>query len=99
MSTYNRFAYGYDTVDDCPCPAIAAGFNPSNDDSTEIAEYYDSILKQKYGNIQGTITEEQAKKAWFQAIEQWESKYEDNEAIGNGPKEIGEQIAQELGWL
>ena len=96
MSQYNRFAYGYDTVDDCPCPALAAGFSPNSvDGSIEIAEEYDEILKEKYEKHEGTVTEEQAKAAWFEAIEVFEKK---NDTYYHGTVEVGEQIARELGW-
>jgi len=94
-----QFAYGANTYDDCPCPATAAGYDV--DTAIDVAERYDHQLKESPSGT-GTVDMETAKEAWLQAIDYWRettavSEYEKQRA--NHAIEIGEQIADELGWL
>lgn len=98
MSESSRqFMYGCNIYDDCPCPAMAAGFDPSTGDgSLEAAETYDRILWSDFvDNTMGTVDEETAKEAWERATEDMKNRYgEDSEFT-----EVAREIADELGWL
>ena len=92
-----KYAYGKDTIGDCTCPAVEAGFMPSSGDKTTAsAEWYDNVVKELgYSNAQSTIPEEHAKKAWLTTIEQLESKYHKDTEVVRAAKEV----AKQLGWL
>jgi hypothetical protein len=92
------FAYGRNQVNDCHCPALAAGFNPENTSPDairgmlEATEHYDSILKNRSnGERTGVVDERTAQEAWIEMLEQslnrgWQRK---NAAL---------KVALELGW-
>lgn len=92
-----QYAYGKDTIRDCNCPAVEAGFTPGDGDrSTAVAEWYDSIVRElDYGTVELTIPEEKAKEAWLKTVEQLRGRYhEDSEIV-----RTAEEIAETLGWL
>lgn len=91
------FAYGKDTVGDCECPAVRAGFSPgSGDETTAPAERYDEVVRELgYDNSFSTLTEEEAKDAWLTMIDQLKGHYhEDFEGV-----RAAEEVAETLGWL
>ena len=94
MSEYKLFAYGKDTIGSCPCPAVAAGHSPKDgDETTHVAEWYDDVVRQlDFDNADSVISEEQAKEAWLETINQMESGHRGNENVGR-------EIAETLGWL
>lgn len=99
-----RFAYGDDTMNTYPCPAVAAGFSPASGDViTKVAEQYDEILRDSRSD-EGTVEESEAKEAWFEAITYFQRTVEQaqTEAEREHYQElvtIGDEIADELGWL
>ncbi|WP_144797604.1 hypothetical protein [Halorubrum depositum] len=98
MSTQNRnFAYGKDTIGGCCCPAVAAGYAPNTgDESTEIAETYDYYVRELgLDNADSIITEEEARQAWLAAVE----SIEQDEYAADRKARLGEDIAEDLGWL
>ena len=98
--TQQQFAYGKDTIQGCECPARAAGFAPSDgDESTAVAEWYDSAVKD-VGNTHysSIISEQKAKEAWLEMIDQMEKRV-DSIYKGERDLQIAREIADELGWL
>jgi hypothetical protein len=87
--TEREFAVCANTFEGCACPAVAAGFDPDNDHSIEIAEQYDYFA----GGDARTIPEKNAKSAWLEAIHDLRET--------NRPKsaDLGEEIAIKLGWM
>lgn len=98
MAHYNRFAFGYDTVDDCPCPATAAGYNPmQGDDSTTVAEEYDDIIYEERDTAEGTVDAATAREAWLEAVRRIERRNSADD-YWTDKAEVGREIAAELGW-
>jgi hypothetical protein len=98
--TQQQFAYGKDTIQECKCPARAAGFAPSDgDQSTAVAEWYDTTVKD-VGNTSydSIISEQEAKEAWLEMIDQMEKRV-DGIHKGERDLKIAREIAEELGWL
>ena len=98
MSTQNRnFAYGKDTIGGCCCPAVAAGYAPNTgDESTEIAETYDYYVRElDLDNADSIITEKEARQAWLAAVE----SIDQDEYAADQKARLGEDIAEDLGWL
>lgn len=98
MSTQNRnFAYGKDTIGGCCCPAVAAGYAPNTgDESTEIAETYDYYVRElDLDNADSIITEKEARQAWLAAVK----SIEQDEYAADRKARLGEDIAEDLGWL
>ena len=93
MNEEKRFAYGDDTVDDCPCPAVAAGYSPNSaDESTVSAEWYDEMVERLYPEEdEGIISEEKAKEAWNKAINEMEIR--EDPAV-----ETAKEIKNKLNW-
>lgn len=105
MSTYNTFAFGYNMVDDCPCPAMAAGYCPDNGVAiTDVAEHYDEIAASQQPDVEGTISEELAKQYWQMAMEEIASIINDEtrsdytREYHQGAWTVGMEVAAELGW-
>ena len=73
------FAYGANNLDGCECPALAAGFHPVHSDllgMDSVVDRYDTILKDQKGEIDGEVSEEEAKDAWLHALQELsEDKY------------------------
>lgn len=91
------FAYGKDTIGDCECPAVRAGFSPGTGDKTTApAEWYDGVVRDLgFSSPHSTIEEEKAKTAWLKTIEQLKGRYhEDSEVV-----RAAEEVAEDLGWL
>ena len=97
VTQYDRYAYGKDTIGDCPCPATAAGYTPGNGDaSTTAAEWYDNLVRQMdYSTADSTLPEPDAKEAWLKTIDQLTHRYGPDSNV----VETAEKIAEELGWL
>lgn len=97
MSDDRQFAYSCDTIDGTECPATQAGFEPSSGDrSTLIALEYDEVVH-KLGLIDKSciIPEKDAKKAWLQALE----NFEHDDSVVDTDTETAREIADDLGWL
>lgn len=93
MTENKKFAFDGDTVEGCECPAVAAGYEPMNDESLTVASLYDSAVYQlDFDSPNRIISEEQAKKAWFEAMETVKEGYKERHF------EIAQEIAEELGW-
>lgn len=94
MSEHQQFAYGKDTMGDCPCPAVAAGFSPaSGDGSLTAAEWYDDAVYQlDLENADSILSESDAETAWSEMISSLE-KRDMPESV-----EVAREIADELGW-
>lgn len=92
--TQRQFAYGKDTIEDCACPAVAAGYSPgSGDVSTRVAEEYDDMVRTwGYANADSTLSEERAKKCWLAALERLENR-------GLYGQDVARDIAEELDWI
>jgi len=104
MSQHNErhFAYGDNSVDNCACPAIAAGYNPNcGDMSLKIAEKYDEILRRTRSE-EGTIEESVAKEAWLDAVDYFVREAEQSDVHTDHYHDVvsvGRDIADEHGWL
>lgn len=94
----NEFAFGRNSVEDCTCPAMSAGFNPDGTgvDHTpgmlEAAEWYDTLVAETTGEMKGTISEPFAKDMWLQMMDEMEDL--DPEAY-----EAAEDVAAYLDWI
>lgn len=96
-ATERRFAYGSNEIGGCACPAVRAGYNPLDDASCKIAEYYDfAVGKLGHRTADSILPEEFAREAWFHAL---------HELRENAPYDIQDknievalEIAEELGW-
>jgi len=99
-----RFAFNHNTVDGCPCPAFAAGYNPNNDSIVcEIAEQYDERAYTFAARDSGTLPEHNARQAWDQTIELLKDRSDnaETERIADHYHEmvkLANEIADELGW-
>jgi len=93
------FAFGGNNHDDCPCPALAAGYNPaSRDMSIDMAEKYDEIL-QKSPSDKGVVDEQTAKEVWFNVIAYFEfTACQTEDPYYEEVASVGRDIADELGW-
>lgn len=91
----SEYAYGGNTHDGCPCPAMAAGFHPDGDnDILKVAEQYDEIARTWKSNSRGIISEEEAQEFWQDAIEQVGQLFgEDDTGV-----EAGQDVAEILDW-
>jgi hypothetical protein len=93
-----EFAVGRDTHDGCACPAVNAGYSPSSgDESIEIAEMWDEIVRARTGKDRGafTVSERIAKSAWIEAIESMQ-----NDALmTDRERDAAVDIAEQIGWL
>lgn len=98
--TQQEFAYGKDTIQGCECPARAAGFAPSDgDESIAVAEWYDCAVKDVgNANYSSIISEQEAKEAWLEMIDQMEKR---TASIYKAERDlkVAREIAEELGWL
>lgn len=97
MSQSRQFAYGKDTIGECECPAVAAGFEPrTGDDSTMPAEMYDEQVRELgFTSARSTIDESDAKKAWLKMIQKMERFPYANDVN----LETAKNVAEELGWM
>lgn len=100
--TPERFAFGRDVVDDCPCPARVAGYDTTgNLKAREIAGDYDVTVRALFNDAtKGTLSAENAKEAYLQALRDMEERYipvPDGEKIPE-QLQIAREIAVELGW-
>jgi hypothetical protein len=95
MSDDCHFAFGADTFQDCPCPAKAAGHEPSM--LRQPVTGYDDYLKAYQGNERGVVDEETAEEAWLSMIDSLEEN-EDRQWTRHDLKEA-RKIARDLGWL
>lgn len=95
-----RFAFGYDTVDAVCCPARAAGYSPSDgDESTTIAEMYDTTAREHEQEYDGTLSEDEAEAVWKETVEHAARLLERGEGSVTGRDvQVGREIADELGW-
>jgi len=92
--TTRLFAFGKNKVNECECPALAAGFDPREQKAAEeVAVEYDGVCEllrtghDKYGKIQ----EKEAKEAWLRAVSGCPKD--------SGKRKVGEKVAEKLGWL
>lgn len=88
-----QFAWGVDRFDGCRCPAVEAGYNPSNvDESTSMAETFDRMVSSSNFDSVALVPEDVAEKCWRRAISYLEEQDDDGGAA------VGREIAEELGW-
>lgn len=90
--TENKFAFGKNSENGCPCPLKAIGENPNRSPYTQVAERYDEIAGELTGIGWGTIPEDVAKEAWLDTLEYYDD-------FGPRRREIARETAAELGWL
>lgn len=92
----SRFAFGYDVVDDVPCPAQATGrTNKHGAPAFGVAKLYDTILSTEHGMMEGVVEEETAKDAWMKAIQ----KAEDAGGMSEESIEDARNVSKQLGWV
>jgi len=79
MTKNRMFAFGSNVVNECPCPATKAGFNPDNDSIYLVAEAYDDIVRSEYqcGHT-GVVDESIAQEAWEKAIQRVKNDFKEN---------------------
>lgn len=96
-SESKEFAYGKDTIGDCACPAVKAGYDPgSGDESTVLAEEFDAmVVSVGAANAQSTVSEPFARKAWLKAIRNIKQRF----GADSTEYAIGVEIAEKNGWL
>ena len=104
MSTQKRkFAYGKNSIDGCPCPATAVGYSVDGA-VLQAAEWYDStVVTLGYDNAHSVISEQEAKEAWNQMIDDFRqhaerASDESNRIIYERIVERAIEIRDELGW-
>jgi len=86
-----RFAVGRNVVDGCPCPALAAGYDPSQGDpSTTVAGRFD---RQITGPT--TVDREYARTVWFNVMRKLKAQY----GVESTEYQTAEDIAYTIGWL
>jgi hypothetical protein len=91
-----QFAFGENSRDGCPCPMNAVGKNLEVGPNLAIAERYDGIVGDRLGIGWGKVSENIAREAWLEVIEQYDNRM----ARGDREKrEIAREVAAELGWL
>ena len=93
-----RFAFGDNRVDDCECPAVAAGFSPERDSHLlNFIAHYDAIAQFNAKKPStGTLSEHNSKACWLHTIRELEkSRY----LIDLQAADAGRAVAIELGWL
>lgn len=106
MTTDRQFAYGGDVISGAECPAVQAGFPPTDDGNENVlivAEEYDSIAEELaierhlFGpnetSIEGVIDEKIAKEAWMKAVQTIHA--EEGES---GAYKAGRLVAEHLSW-
>lgn len=89
-----QFAYGVNTIDGESCPLVAAGYHPAEHLWTgDVAKEYDLAFGTiGYARSSGIAPEEDAKEAWFKAID----KLRERGMIEAAEK--AQEVAAELGW-
>lgn len=87
------FAYNQNRVGECECPAVAAGFDPEEDDEVRsaAARYDEQIWNMEDVDSPCMVEEDVARKAWLAALDDMVSESRKFEA--------GQKIAVKLGWL
>jgi hypothetical protein len=98
------FAYGANCIEDTPCPATAAGYNPDFPPDGQIAEEYDATVETRVGERKGTIDEQTARECWLEAVEISRARVENLEGCqlqcrARKITRVGGEIAEELGWV
>lgn len=93
---FKKFAVGTDEVCGIGCPAVQAGFQPSNqDDTLDVAKLYDNEVRELAGHDENVVPEPIARRAWLQALTVGRNRWGD----GDPAIEAGEEVATELEWL
>lgn len=106
----DEFAFGDNMLGDCGCPAVVAGFNPSQDDSLVVAEFYDDVVRElgyanedvdtsgkfktKVYRNRQPIPADHAEEAWLEATEHVIDRYGEDSNFAN----VAVEIAETLGW-
>jgi len=98
-----RYAYGDNTVGDCPCPAVAAGYNLDGDGSTAVAEQYDDFVRNRTPSDEGIVDADTAQDAWLDAVQFFERQAEratdpDEQRHYQRIAEKGRVIMNDLDW-
>lgn len=89
-----RFAVGRNVVDGCPCPALAAGYDPGQTDpSTEAAGRFDRKITGLTGRR--TVDREYARKVWVDVMDELKAEY----GVESTEYQTAEDIAHTIGWL
>lgn len=91
------FAYGNDEYECFKCPAVHAGFSPSEGDAVmTVADTFDNLVRQSKSKREatpGTVVESKAEKLWMRAI-----RKERNAQLNMKGVEQAEEVAKELRW-
>ena len=91
ITPQDEYAYGSDEVDECICPATAAGFDTRHPPLSKLAGRFDEQLRDGYiGFDDGTVPDNKAESAWRTAVEQAREEGRQDEV------EIGETIIERL---
>lgn len=64
-----RFAYGDNQIDGCPCPVLATGREMTGM-LIDIAERYDQMAQDRFEDHEGTVPFETAKELWQETVDQ-----------------------------
>lgn len=93
----NKFAFGMNHCDGTDCPAVTAGYDPSDYETiilvVDTFDYLVSRREEVDGKV-GVVDEEVAKEEWNRAIEKVSNGLQsDDETVV-----AGKEVAEELNW-
>lgn len=91
-TTERQFAHGADKFEGCDCPAVAAGFDPQEDNVVVVASRYDIEIEGPRAST-GLVSEEEAKEAWLDAIDYLEES--DHGSVSHEAY----KVVENLGWV
>lgn len=93
--TPDEFAYGTNQHGNCECPAMAAGFEPGEEDMNgllQAVDWYDMLVTNNTKNRhQGIISAEKAKEFWLEMLD-------DAVDFGDPEAKPALKVAESLGW-
>ena len=101
-SEQRQFAFGSNSFDGCPCPALAAGYNPDNNAvACEVAERYDEYARTLSCVDEGLLPDHLAQQAWEDAIDYYRDRAAEtteNTQYYSDCAELAVEIQAELWW-
>lgn len=103
-----EYAFGKNQMDGCKCPALAAGHDPMDGGfAREVAERFDTTMRNEHEIGAGTVPESEARRAWRKMMSELKKQtelYEGKEYVvqptpAKGALKEAREVADELGWL
>jgi len=93
-----QFAYGFNQYKACECPAVTAGYHPTETSSLalkQVVDQFDKQVEEYKGHEAGQVCESVARKVWLDLLE----TYEDGTIQYREHERITRNIAEKLGWI